>query len=241
MPGAGSIPRQDPAPCWRRRIRPVQRRGGRLAARSEQRSRCTVLQITAEACPAICTPSPARVFVLCSAPVPAASLQNPLPLFGTPPSMSLMCPDRVWPLPGWAGTKDASPTHPKYILGSLHGSGAGWGCPSRDAEQGTGSTQAVLEAPQASGPVTPLRITSLMLMDFSLMPQIKVIGLGWPMDSAQVGRGGSARAGIDPAHPSCACMPWAAPHPALPLSALSSAFWFRQTPKSCPEIHLSLS
>lgn len=29
-----------------------------------------------------------------------------------------------------------------------------------------------------------------MLMDFSLMPQIKVIGLGWPMDSAGVGRRG---------------------------------------------------
>lgn len=92
MPRAGSIPRQDPAPCWKGRMRPVQRRGGRLAARSEQRSRCTVLQITAEACPAICTPSPARVFVLCSAPVPAASLRSPLPPFGTPPACPLCVP-----------------------------------------------------------------------------------------------------------------------------------------------------
>lgn len=184
-------------------------------------------------------PVPSQGF--CAVLSPCACSIPSKPPFGNPPSMSPICPDQVWPLPGWAGTKDASPTHPKYILGCLHSSGAGWGCPSRDAEQGTGSTQAVLEAPQASGPVTPLHITSLMLMDFSLMPQIKVTGLGWPMDSAQVGRGGSARAGIDPARPSCACMPWAAPHPALPLSALSSAFWFRQTPKSCPEIHLSLS
>lgn len=58
-----------PSPGWTRvlsggveggRIRPMQQRGFRLTARSEQRSRCTVLQITAETHAAICTPSPAR-------------------------------------------------------------------------------------------------------------------------------------------------------------------------------------
>lgn len=43
-------------------------------------------------------------------------------------------------------------------------------------------------APRLTRPVKPLHITSLMLMDFSLMPQIKVIGLGWPMNPAQLGR-----------------------------------------------------
>lgn len=59
-----------------------------------------------------------------------------------------------------------------------------------DAQPAMGSTQAAPAAPWATGPVKPLHITSLMLMDFSLMPQIKVIGLGWPMDSAGVGRRG---------------------------------------------------
>lgn len=50
------------------------------------------------------------------------------------------------------------------------------------------SAQAAPAAPQPTSPVKPLHITSLMLMDFSLMPQIKVIGLGWPMNPAELGR-----------------------------------------------------
>lgn len=186
-------------------------------------------------------PVPSQGFCTVLSPCACSVPSKPPATLWTPTSMSPTCPDGVWPLPGWAGTKGASHAHPKYILGTLRGSGADQGCPRRVAETGMGSTQAALEAPQATGPVKPLRITSLMLMDFSLMPQIKVIGLGWPMDSAQVGRGGSARAVIDPAHPRRACVPWAAPHPARPLSALSLAFWFAQTPKTRPEIHLSLS
>lgn len=37
-------------------------------------------------------------------------------------------------------------------------------------------------------PVRAAHITSLMPMDFSLMPQMKVIGLGWQMNPAQLGR-----------------------------------------------------
>lgn len=58
-----------------------------------------------------------------------------------------------------------------------HGIGARDGC-----------TQAAPAAPWLTSPVKLLHITSLMLMDFSLMPQIKVIGLGWPMNPAELGR-----------------------------------------------------
>lgn len=37
---------------------------------------------------------------------------------------------------------------------------------------------------------------------------------------------------IDPGR---ARMPWAAPHPALLISTVSSAFWLRQTPENIPE------
>lgn len=60
--------------------------------------------------------------------------------------------------------------------------------PWHDMEPGTGSAQAALAAPRPTSPVKLLHITSLMLMDFSLMPQIKVIGLGWPMNPAELGR-----------------------------------------------------
>lgn len=51
-----------------------------------------------------------------------------------------------------------------------------------------GSIQGVPAAPRPTSPIKLLHITSLMLMDFSLMPQIKVIGLGWVMNPAELGR-----------------------------------------------------
>lgn len=75
---ATSIPRLDQDPHCRVRIQPVQHRGLGLTARSEQWSRCTVLQITAEAQAAICTPFPASIPVPHSAHPAPRSPQPPL-------------------------------------------------------------------------------------------------------------------------------------------------------------------
>lgn len=69
--------RAGPGSSRESRIWPAQHRGFQLTARSEQRSRCTVLQITAETLAAICTPSPSRISMPPSAPPAPQSPQPP--------------------------------------------------------------------------------------------------------------------------------------------------------------------
>lgn len=98
----------------------MQYRGLHLTARSEQRSRCTVLQITAETQAAICTPSPARISVLCSKPAPQSPQPPSHPNHSVGNTGKRLRSDLFQA--GQAEMVLLSP--PKYILGNLCGSRA---------------------------------------------------------------------------------------------------------------------
>jgi len=106
-PGAASIPRLDRDPHEGGRIRPAQRRGLRLAARSEQWSRCHRLTNHGRNPGSHLHPIPGQDF--CAA-LGAAGPSQPQPHRGRHQGET-----EVWPLPGWAGRNHSFPPKNKIF------------------------------------------------------------------------------------------------------------------------------